>query len=133
MFCLGQTTPRCVPTQASSNVCNPFGTNLQPPGHVIDQELPSQNVAGHGTQKPAMRTFYANGAGVSCCGNLQIRYWDITAGEQLFRLDGHSDYVRSSACSPSSPDTWATGEAPTSAAPLLQLTGGQSQDLCGRK
>ncbi|CAK0783260.1 hypothetical protein CVIRNUC_006459 [Coccomyxa viridis] len=38
-----------------------------------------------------------------------VRWWDITAGEQLFRLDGHTDYIRSSACSPSSPDTWATG------------------------
>ena len=41
----------------------------------------------------------------------QIRWWDITAGEQQFRLDGHSDYVRSSACSSASPDTWATGES----------------------
>ena len=40
---------------------------------------------------------------------VQVRWWDITAGEQLFRLDGHTDYIRSSACSPSSPDTWATG------------------------
>jgi U3 small nucleolar RNA-associated protein 15 len=38
-----------------------------------------------------------------------VRWWDVTAGEQLFRLDGHSDYVRSSACSPAAPDTWATG------------------------
>ncbi|BDA47532.1 U3 small nucleolar RNA-associated protein 15 homolog [Coccomyxa sp. Obi] len=38
-----------------------------------------------------------------------VRWWDITTEEQLFRLDGHTDYVRSSACSPSSSDTWATG------------------------
>lgn len=41
---------------------------------------------------------------------LQVRWWDVTAGEQVFRLEGHTDYVRSSACSPSSPDTWATGD-----------------------
>ncbi|KAK9905478.1 hypothetical protein WJX75_000621 [Coccomyxa subellipsoidea] len=38
-----------------------------------------------------------------------VRWWDVTAGEQVFRLEGHTDYVRSSACSPSLPDTWATG------------------------
>lgn len=32
----------------------------------------------------------------------------MTVGKQDFRLDGHSDYVRSAAVSPSSPDTWAT-------------------------
>ena len=42
--------------------------------------------------------------------HVQVRWWDITAGEQLFRLDGHTDYIRSSACSPSSADTWATGK-----------------------
>ena len=37
-----------------------------------------------------------------------MRWWDVTVGKQDFRLDGHSDYVRSAAVSPSSPDTWAT-------------------------
>jgi WD40 repeat protein len=40
---------------------------------------------------------------------LQVRYWDVTAGEQLARLDGHADYVRACAASPASPDVWATG------------------------
>lgn len=45
-----------------------------------------------------------------CCNplTLQVRWWDVTVGKQGFRLDGHSDYVRSAAVSPSSPDTWAT-------------------------
>lgn len=32
----------------------------------------------------------------------------MTVGKQDFRLEGHSDYVRSAAVSPSSGDTWAT-------------------------
>lgn len=44
--------------------------------------------------------------GSSCC--LQVRWWDVTVGKQDFRLDGHSDYVRAAAVSPTSPDTWAT-------------------------
>ena len=32
----------------------------------------------------------------------------MTVGKQDFRLDGHSDYVRAAACSPTSADTWAT-------------------------
>lgn len=39
---------------------------------------------------------------------LQVRWWDVTVGKQDFRLDGHSDYVRSAAVSPTSPDMWAT-------------------------
>ena len=38
-----------------------------------------------------------------------MRYWDVTAGEQVARLDGHGDYVRASAVSPTQPDLWATG------------------------
>lgn len=44
--------------------------------------------------------------GSLCC--LQVRWWDVTVGKQDFRLDGHSDYVRAAAVSPTSPDTWAT-------------------------
>ena len=40
---------------------------------------------------------------------VQVRWWDVAAGEQLFRLEGHTDYVRSAAANPSSPDVWATG------------------------
>lgn len=40
---------------------------------------------------------------------LQVRWWDVAAGEQLFRLEGHTDYVRSAAANPASPDVWATG------------------------
>ena len=32
----------------------------------------------------------------------------MTVGKQDFRLDGHTDYVRSAAVNPSSQDTWAT-------------------------
>lgn len=39
---------------------------------------------------------------------LQVRWWDVTVGKQDFRLAGHSDYVRSAAASPTSPDMWAT-------------------------
>ena len=40
---------------------------------------------------------------------MQVRYWDVTAGEQVARLDGHGDYVRTAAASPAQPDLWATG------------------------
>ena len=43
------------------------------------------------------------------CAARRWRYWDVTAGEQVARLDGHGDYVRASACSPAQPDLWATG------------------------
>ncbi len=38
-----------------------------------------------------------------------VRLWDIASGAQVTRLDGHSDYVRALAVSPSSHDVWATG------------------------
>lgn len=38
-----------------------------------------------------------------------VRYWDISSGEQVSRLDGHSDYVRAIAASPTSQELWATG------------------------
>ncbi len=37
-----------------------------------------------------------------------MRWWDVTVGKQDFRLDGHTDYVRAAAVSPTSADTWAT-------------------------
>ena len=39
---------------------------------------------------------------------VQVRWWDVTVGKQDFRLEGHTDYVRSAAVSPSSQDIWAT-------------------------
>ena len=39
---------------------------------------------------------------------VQVRWWDVTVGKQDFRLEGHTDYVRSAAVSPGSQDTWAT-------------------------
>ncbi|KAL3158240.1 hypothetical protein ABBQ38_010492 [Trebouxia sp. C0009 RCD-2024] len=45
---------------------------------------------------------------LSAADDTTVRWWDVTVGKQDFRLDGHSDYVRSAAVSPSSPDTWAT-------------------------
>jgi len=41
--------------------------------------------------------------------DVTVRWWDVTTGAQLLRLDGHADYVRAGAHSPSSLDTWATG------------------------
>lgn len=41
--------------------------------------------------------------------NLQARYWDLSSGEQLCRLDGHTDYVRAASPSPASQSVWATG------------------------
>jgi U3 small nucleolar RNA-associated protein 15 len=41
--------------------------------------------------------------------DVTVRWWDVTSGAQLMRLDGHRDYVRAAAVSPASPDTWATG------------------------
>lgn len=40
---------------------------------------------------------------------LQVRYWDITSGEQIHRLEGHTDYVRAAAVSPADSNLWATG------------------------
>lgn len=50
--------------------------------------------------------------------DVTLRWWDLTAGKQLLRLSGHSDYVRAAACSPASGDTWASG-ARTLWPPLL--------------
>lgn len=33
----------------------------------------------------------------------------MSSGMQVLRLEGHRDYVRAAAASPSSPDMWATG------------------------
>lgn len=68
-----------------------------------------------GHQRPVHTTHFASDKMhvLSGSDDATVRWWDITAGEQLFRLNGHSDYIRSSACSPASPDTWATGEAPS--------------------
>ena len=38
-----------------------------------------------------------------------VRWWDVSSGEQVSRLDGHADYVRSAALSPQSEDLVATG------------------------
>ena len=57
----------------------------------------------------------------------QVRLWDVSAGEQVTRLTGHTDYVRAAAASPSSSDSWATGVptwvevSQTSLAPVLWL------------
>ncbi|KXZ44237.1 hypothetical protein GPECTOR_70g467 [Gonium pectorale] len=41
--------------------------------------------------------------------DVTVRWWDVSSGTQVLRLDGHSDYVRSAAVSPASTDTWASG------------------------
>jgi len=38
-----------------------------------------------------------------------VRWWDVSSGEQLSRLDGHTDYVRAAALSPQSEELVATG------------------------
>eukprot|EP00803_Ostreobium_quekettii_P004855 evm.model.scf_1585.1 EVM.evm.TU.scf_1585.1 scf_1585:22260-29819(-) len=38
-----------------------------------------------------------------------VRWWDISEGAQVLRMDGHRDYIRAGARSPSTMDTWATG------------------------
>jgi U3 small nucleolar RNA-associated protein 15 len=38
-----------------------------------------------------------------------VRWWDVSSGEQIFRLDGHTDYVRAAALSPQSEELVATG------------------------
>lgn len=42
------------------------------------------------------------------CG-AQVRWWDVTTGEQVCRLTGHTDYVRAGAASPLDNNVWATG------------------------
>lgn len=41
--------------------------------------------------------------------DVTVRWWDVTAGSQVLRMDGHRDYVRAAAVSPAAPDVWATG------------------------
>ncbi|GIL86712.1 hypothetical protein Vretimale_19807 [Volvox reticuliferus] len=41
--------------------------------------------------------------------DVTARWWDVSSGTQVLRLDGHRDYVRAAAGSPNSPDVWATG------------------------
>lgn len=45
---------------------------------------------------------------LSASDDTTVRWWDVTVGKQDFRLDGHSDYVRAAAVSPSSTDLWAS-------------------------
>ncbi|CEG48673.1 u3 small nucleolar rna-associated [Plasmopara halstedii] len=46
---------------------------------------------------------------LSCSDDKTARYWDLPTGKPLTLLGEHSDYVRSSAISPSSHNVWATG------------------------
>ena len=39
----------------------------------------------------------------------QVRFWDVTQGQQVSRLTGHTDYVRAGAVSPLDMNVWATG------------------------
>ena len=39
----------------------------------------------------------------------QVRFWDVTQGQQVSRLTGHTDYVRAGAVSPLDSNVWATG------------------------
>lgn len=41
--------------------------------------------------------------------DVTVRWWDLATGEQLSRMDGHTDYVRAGAVNPTSMDIWATG------------------------
>lgn len=41
--------------------------------------------------------------------DVTVRWWDVTEGVQLCRMDGHTDYVRAGAANPASLDVWATG------------------------
>lgn len=38
-----------------------------------------------------------------------VRWWDVASGNQIMRLDGHTDYVRAAALSPQSEELIATG------------------------
>jgi U3 small nucleolar RNA-associated protein 15 len=37
-----------------------------------------------------------------------VAVWDVTSGQQVSSMLGHSDYVRSAVCSPASEEVWAT-------------------------
>lgn len=41
--------------------------------------------------------------------DITARWWDISSGEQVMRLDGHRDYIRAAAQSTTSESQWATG------------------------
>mmetsp|Transcript_35056 Transcript_35056/g.63066 ORF Transcript_35056/g.63066 Transcript_35056/m.63066 type:complete len:554 (-) Transcript_35056:179-1840(-) len=41
--------------------------------------------------------------------DVTLRYWDISTGDQVQRLDGHADYVRAAAASPVDSHTWISG------------------------
>ncbi|GAX79819.1 hypothetical protein CEUSTIGMA_g7259.t1 [Chlamydomonas eustigma] len=41
--------------------------------------------------------------------DVTVRWWDITSGSQVMRLDGHTDYVRAASVSPVNMETWVTG------------------------
>ncbi|KAJ0404315.1 hypothetical protein P43SY_003228 [Pythium insidiosum] len=46
---------------------------------------------------------------LSCSDDKTARYWDLPTGKPLALLGEHSDYVRCSSASPTSPSLWATG------------------------
>lgn len=41
--------------------------------------------------------------------DVTLRWWDVSAGEQVMRFDGHTDYIRAAAVSPVNAETWASG------------------------
>lgn len=46
---------------------------------------------------------------VSASDDLTVRLWDVPTAKTVTTLRGHTDYVRSLAASPSSPQIWASG------------------------
>eukprot|EP00743_Colponemidia_sp_Colp-15_P003436 GILK01003710.1.p1 GENE.GILK01003710.1~~GILK01003710.1.p1 ORF type:complete len:535 (+),score=87.61 GILK01003710.1:42-1607(+) len=46
---------------------------------------------------------------VSCSDDKSVRFWDLGTGDSLRTWDAHTDYIRSLALNPTSPDVFATG------------------------
>jgi U3 small nucleolar RNA-associated protein 15 len=78
---------------------------------VFDADSRSLLRQFHGHHRPVHAVEFASDRMHVLSGgdDSMVRLWDLTSGEQVGRLSGHADYVRSAAANPASNDVWATG------------------------
>ena len=46
---------------------------------------------------------------MTCGDDALVKYWDVTLGEHLATMSGHSDYCRSACSSATDPNVFLTG------------------------
>lgn len=68
-----------------------------------------RQLSGH--TRPVHKVNFANDRLhlISAGDDAVARWWDLTTGQQVTKLVGHADYIRSCASNPSNHEVWATG------------------------